>query len=144
MAFYKMISNGSKYYPVAVTVGKPVSTEQLAKDIADCCSMTVGDVFGVLLNLTNRVRFYLAHGKSVDIEGLGNFIFKLRSKAVDAPEEFDFERDVTDVRIQFLPKRKLANDGKHYTRELVDHHKIEWLELHQGTDSAKQTATSAK
>lgn len=129
MAFYKLSSNGSKHYPLAVTVGQPVSTEQLAKELAEHCSMSEGDAFAMLATLSKLMHWHLAQGQSVNLKWLGSFMLKLHSKAVAAPEEFKFERDVTAVRVQFLPERQLSHDGRHYTRELVDLKKIEWFKL---------------
>lgn len=142
MAFYKMNSNGSKYYPVAVTVGKPVTTEELAKEISDSCSMTKGDVFGVLLSLPDMIAKYLSLGRSVHLTGLGNFMHKLHSNAVDSPEEFVFDRDVTGVLVHFIPERHRANNGR-YNRNLINRKKIEWLRLPSPADSANGDAGSA-
>lgn len=126
MAHYKMNSNRSKYYPVAVAVGKPVETLALAKMIAKRCSFTVADVCGALRALSEAVAECLGQGKAVHLDGFGHFKLKLNSKAVDSPEEFNFNRHVTAVRVQFLPERRRTLGKKRYTRELLDLEKIKW------------------
>lgn len=129
MAHYKMNPNKSKYYPVAVAVGKPVETLALAKMIAKRCSFTVADVCGVLFALSEAVAECLGQGKSVHLEGFGHLKLKLNSKAVNSPEEFNFKQHVTAVRVQFLPERRRTFGKKRYTRELLDLEKIEWHEV---------------
>ena len=46
MAYFKkkqMKANG-KWYPVAVTIGRPVDTNTIAKKLADLSSLSTGDV----------------------------------------------------------------------------------------------------
>ena len=50
MAYFKkkqMKANG-KWYPVAVTIGRPVGTDTIAKKLADLSSLSTGDVKSVL------------------------------------------------------------------------------------------------
>ena len=128
MAFYKMVSNKSKFYPIAVTEGKPVETRELARLVSERCTATKADVYAVLLSVSEAVGECLKSGRSVHLEGLGSLMLKLCSKAVDSPEAFKFERDVTAVRVQLLPERRRGPGKKRYTRELLDVGKLEWLE----------------
>lgn len=126
MAHYKLVSNKSKYYPVAVSDGKPVTPERLAKMIAKRCTLTVADSLAFLTIAPEVVAECLAQGSTVNLAGLGYLKLKLCSRAVDSPEDFNFQRDVTATRVQLVPARRRYAGKKRYTRELLDLEKIKW------------------
>lgn len=127
MAYYRIVSNKSKYYPVAVSNGKPVSPEQLAKMISKRCSLTKADVLASLTMILEVAAECLAQGQAVDLGRLGTLKLKLCSRAVDSPEDFNFQRDVTATRVQLVPARRRCAGKKRYTRDLLDLEKIKWL-----------------
>ena len=81
----------------------------------------LGDISGVM-------HTRMSQGKSVHIKGLGYFRYVLDTKRVKDPADFDFEKQVQAVRVQFIPERTRTSGGA-YTRALVDAEPLEWIEL---------------
>ena len=96
------------YYPQAIVQGKPVETETIAN---------------------------MAQGKSVHIKGLGYFRYTLDTVGVEDLEDFDFEKQVKAVRVEFIPERTRLANGT-YTRALVDSDQLEWIELSPDTQDS--------
>lgn len=77
----------------------------------------------------------MVQGKSVHIKGLGYFLYTFDTVGVENLEDFDFEKQVKAVRVEFIPERtKLANGT--YTRALVDSDQLEWIELSPDTQDS--------
>ena len=134
MPFWKKMFNKRQgvYYPRAVVQGKPVETENIAKDLAKISTVSNSDVQAVLGDIAGVMHTRMAQGKSVHITGLGYFRYTLDTVGVDSLEAFDFEKQVKAVRVEFIPERtKLANGT--YTRALVDSDQLEWIELSPDT-----------
>lgn len=134
MPFYKKEFNKhlGVYFPRAIVQGKPVETKSLAKDLARISTVSNSDVQAVLGDIASVMHNRMSQGKSVHIEGLGYFRYVLSSKGVKDLKDFNFEKQVQAVRVQFVPERERIS-GKHYTRALVDTDELEWIELPAGT-----------
>lgn len=117
------------YYPQAVVQGKPVETETIAKDLAKISTVSNSDVQAVLGDIAGVMHTRMAMGKSVHIKGLGYFRYTLDTEGVERLEDFDFEKQVKAVRVQFTPERERLSGSKAYTRALVDSDELEWIEL---------------
>ena len=135
MAFYKKAFNKKEkvYYPHAIVQGTPVETETIAKDLAKISTVSNSDVQAVLGDLAGVMHARMAAGKSVHIKGLGYFRYSINSKGVKTLEEFDFQKQVQAIRVEFIPEREKSNSGNHYTRALVDSDELEWIELSPDT-----------
>lgn len=131
MAYYKKVFNKKQgvYYPHAIVQGKPVSTEAIAKELSRMSTVSNSDVQAVLGDIAEVMHTRMAAGKSVHIKGLGYFRYTLSTKGVKTLEEFDFQKQVQAVRVEFIPERLKSNSGNHYTRALVDSGELEWIEL---------------
>ena len=119
MAFYKKQHNKKfgVWYPSAITVGQPVPTKKVAQRLSAMCTVTYADVMAELM----------AQGKSVRLEGLGTFRYTLSAKGVSNETDFDFQKQLRAVRVQFVPQREgLMTKGGTATRGLVPTG-IEWL-----------------
>ena len=116
------------YYPQAVVQGKPVGTETIAKDLSKISTVSNSDVQAVLGDISGVMHTSMSQGKSVHIKGLGYFRYVLDTKGVKDPADFDFEKQVQAVRVQFIPERTRTGSGA-YTRALVDTEQLEWIEL---------------
>ena len=93
------------YYPLAVTVGKPVETDKVAERLAAMSTVSKADAMAVLTDLAGVMADYMAQGKSVRLEGLGTFRYTLDTKGVKSEAEFDFQKQENAVRVQFNPER---------------------------------------
>lgn len=77
MAFYKktkMKVNG-KWYPKAVLVSSPATTDQVAKRLAAESTVSPADVRAVLTALGGVMGDFMAQGRSVKLDGVGSFYF---------------------------------------------------------------------
>ena len=134
MPFWKKSFSKARgvYYPRAIVQGNPVETETIAKDLAKISTVSNSDVQAVLGDIAGVMHTRMAQGKSVHIKGLGYFRYVLDTVGVENLEDFDFEKQVKAVRVEFIPERtKLANGT--YTRALVDSDQLEWIELSPDT-----------
>ncbi len=141
MAFYKKVFNKKHnvYYPHAIVQGKPVSTETIAKDLAKISTVSNSDVQAVLGDIAGVIHTRLAQGKSVHIKGLGYFRYSLRASGVENLEDFDFQKQVQAVRVEFIPERVRIPSSKNYTRALVDTDEVEWIELPASAEDTTPT-----
>mgnify|MGYP004572705467 CR=1 FL=1 len=137
MPFWKKMFNKkqSVYYPRAIVQGKPVETETIAKDLARISTVSNSDVQAVLGDIAPVMHTRMAQGKSVHIKGLGYFRYALDTTGVKNLEDFDFDKQVKAVRVEFIPERKKQSSGT-YTRALVDSDQLEWIELSPDTKDA--------
>jgi len=129
MAFYKKQHNKKfgVWYPSAITVGQPVPTKKVAQRLSAMCTVTYADVMAVLGELPGVMAELMAQGKSVRLEGLGTFRYTLSAKGVSNETDFDFQKQLRAVRVQFVPQREgLMTKGGTATRGLVPVG-IEWL-----------------
>ena len=135
MPFWKKAYNARPgvYYPQAIVQGDPVETKDLAEELAFVSTVSKSDVNAVLGDIARVMNTFMANGKSVHIDGLGYFRYVLDTKGVENLEDFDFEKQVKAVRVQFTPEREKNSSGA-YTRALVDTKKLEWIELNPNTE----------
>ena len=72
-----------------MTQGQPVSTKELYEYIADSTTASAADVMAVLLSLPKIMELNMKNGRSVKLEGIGTFRYKVSAamvdKEVDAP-----------------------------------------------------------
>lgn len=123
------------YYPQAIVQGKPVETETIAKDLSKISTVSNSDVQAVLGDIAGVMHTRMAQGKSVHIKGLGYFRYTLDTVGVEDLEDFDFEKQVKAVRVEFIPERTRLANGT-YTRALVDSDQLEWIELSPDTQDS--------
>lgn len=134
MPFWKKMFNKQQgvYYPRAIVQGKPVETETIAKDLAKISTVSNSDVQAVLGDIAGVMHTRMSQGKSVHIKGLGYFRYVLDTKGVKDLKDFNFEKQMQAVRIEFVPDRTRTSGGT-YTRALVDSEQLEWIELSADT-----------
>lgn len=113
--------------------GKPVETETIAKDLARISTVSNSDVQAVLGDIAPVMHTRMAQGKSVHIKGLGYFRYVLDTVGVKDLKDFDFQKQVKAVRVEFVPEREKQSGGT-YTRALVDSDTLEWIELSPDTE----------
>ena len=113
--------------------GDPVETETIAKDLSRISTVSNSDVQAVLGDIAPVMHARMAQGKSVHIKGLGYFRYVLDTTGVASLEDFDFQKQVKAVRVEFIPERTRTASGT-YTRALVDSDQLEWIELAPNTE----------
>lgn len=141
MAFFKKYyaKISQKWYPRSVTWGKPVSTKQLAKDLANGRTVTAADIYAVLAGLSDVMSLYMAQGRTVKLDGVGTFYYTANtSKNGVESEDKVSAKQINSVRVAFIPEREKTESGA-VTRALTQH-EIVW-EL-WGAEKSKGKASS--
>jgi predicted histone-like DNA-binding protein len=130
MAFYKKIQKkiNGLWYPQSVTVGKPVTTDEIAEKLAEISTVSKGDAYNVLKDLANVMAEYMAAGRTVKLDGLGTYYYTAASKGngVKTKEEVNAAM-INGARVRFIPESYRQSGNTQYTRALIDRH-IEWVE----------------
>lgn len=138
MAFFKKAKQkiNGKWYPISVTVGKPVTTDEVAKRLAAESTVSPADTFAVLKSLGGVLGDFMANGRTVKLDGLGTFYYTSSAKGngMDSPEKVTAAQ-ITDVRVRFIPEKHTSSSHQVTTRSLVSDN-IFWEEW-GGKDSGK-------
>ena len=128
-----------KWYPQSVTVGEPVTTDEVAQLLADLSAVSPGDTFSVLKNLARAMSIYMSSGRAVKLDGVGTFYYsaKANGQGVDTPEEVNANQ-IVGVRVRFIPEMDRNSQGA-VSRALVPNN-LKWEELFD--DPSKGTTTT--
>ena len=129
MAFFKKVKKKltGLWYPEAITVGKPVTTEQVADRLALISTVSRGDTYAVLKDLGGVMASFMAEGRTVKLEGVGTFYYTINAdKGIAKPEEVT-AKQIKNVRVRFIPETSRTQSNKVATRSLVSDN-IYWEE----------------
>ena len=142
MAFIKKIKRKwqgqEKWTVTTVTQGSPVSTKELCQYIADSTTASASDVMAVLLSLPKVMELYLKNGRSVKIEGIGTYRYKVSAGMVDNKDDAG-ESLIRDIRVQFTPERTVTAVGKQrITRRALIPDNLTW-EIYDKPSKGKKT-----
>lgn len=142
MAFFKKQKQkiNGKWYPQAVTVGKPVTTDMVAKRLAEISTVSPGDTYAVLKNLGGVLALFMEQGLTVKLDGFGTLYYTAvtNGQGVDTEEEVS-AKQITGVRVRFIPEARRSSSNKITTRSLVSED-IYWEELPtQATPTTPET-----
>lgn len=136
MAFYKKRKQkiNGKWYPASITVGKPVTTDEVAKRLASESTVSPADTYAVLKSLGGVLADFMANGRTVKLDGLGTFYYTAATsgKGVDSEDKVSASQ-ITGVRVRFIPETHQNSNHQVTTRTLVSDN-IFWEEW-GGTDS---------
>lgn len=131
MAFYKkfQLKSNGKWYPRSIVVGDAATTDEVAQRLADISTVSLGDTYNVLKNLSGVLKAFMKEGRSVKLDGVGTFYYTADAtkQGVDTPEEVS-AKQIVGVRVRFLPETSRTASGKVGTRALVDDD-IQWLDI---------------
>lgn len=131
MAFYKarFQKKSGLWHPQSVVVGKSISTKELAKALSDRSTVTLADCRAVLSEIGAIMGEFMAQGKSVKLEGLGNFRYVINSakQGVETEEEVSAGQ-ISAIRVRFVPENFRNADGTVATRSCIPN-AVEWLKL---------------
>lgn len=122
MAFYKKSKQkvNGKWYPRSVTVGKPVTTDEVADRLARISTVSRGDTYAVLKELGGVLGDCMADGRTVKLDGVGTFYYTsaANGQGVDTPEEVS-AKQITGVRVRFIPETSRNSNNQVVTRSLI-------------------------
>lgn len=135
MAYFKKIqkkANG-KWYPQGITIGKPVTTKEVANRLADLSALSPGDCYSMLGNLGKVLGEYMNSGRTVKLDGVGTFYYTANAsgQGVDSAEEVS-AKQITGTRVRFIPEVARSVKGQVTTRSLVSSD-VFWEELKLNT-----------
>lgn len=140
MAFFKKTKQkiNGKWYPISVTVGKPVTTDEVAKRLAIESTVSPADTFAVLKALGGVLADFMASGRTVKLDGIGTFYYTANAagNGVDSPDKVTASQ-ITDVRVRFIPEKHLSSSHQVTTRSLVSDN-IFWEEWGGTTKSPEE------
>ena len=88
-------TNKKKYHARVVSSNR-ISTNELAEEIQNECSLTIADVKAVLIALGDKLAKHLGDGSKVHLEGIGYFQVNLQCK-----EEVRTPRSVRSENVEF-------------------------------------------
>ena len=122
MAFFKKIQKkiNGLWYPQSVTVGKPVSTNQVADRLAQISTVSPADTYAVLKGLGGVLGDYLAEGRTVKLEGVGTFYLTAAAnkQGVDSPDKVK-ATNIIGARVRFIPETTRTSSNRVAARSLI-------------------------
>lgn len=121
MIFWKRVQQfiNKKWYPMSVTVGKPVETQELANRIARESTVSPADAHAVIRAMPHVMADFMKESRAIHLEGFGWFRYRIKAngKGVDKKEDVN-NKQITGIRVQFTPER-VREMGGGFTRSLV-------------------------
>lgn len=105
---------------MAVTQGRPYTTDDVAEKLSLMSTVTPGDTYAVLMNLGHVLSEMMNSGRSVKLKGVGTFYYTCRSEGqgVDTPEEVSAAQ-ITSSQVRFIPEYGRNQQGKVNDRTLI-------------------------
>ena len=122
MGFYKKEKQNinGKWYPRSITVGKPVTTDEVAKRLAIESTVSPADTFAVLKSLGGVLADFMANGRTVKLDGMGTFYYTANCAGNGVATEAEVSaKQITDVRVRFIPEKHQNSSNQVTTRSLV-------------------------
>ena len=119
MGFFKKVKQkiNGMWYPQSITVGKPVTTDEVAKRLAIESTVSPADTFAVLKSLGSVLGSYMADGRTVKLDGVGTFYYTAvaSGNGVDSPDKVT-AKQITGVRVRFIPETSRSSNNQVTTR----------------------------
>lgn len=131
MAFYKKFQSkiNGLWYPKSITTGVPVTTDKVADKLALLSTVTRGDTYAVIKNLSTVLSDYMSEGRTVKIDGVGTFYYTAAANkmGVTKPEDVSASQ-IRGVRVRFIPEVGRGSGKQVVTRSMVDP-AISWRDI---------------
>ena len=145
MAFFKKVKKKitGLWYPQVVTVGKPVTTDQVADRLALISTVSRGDTYAVLKDLGGVLASFMAEGRTVKLEGVGTFYYTIDADKGIAKAEEVTAKQIKGVRVRFIPEASRTQNNKVATRSLVSE-TIYWEEWKDENEKGKEEKEKKK
>ena len=141
MAFFKKVKKKvtGLWYPQVVTVGKPITTDQVSNRLASISTVSRGDTYAVLKNLGEVMAAFMAEGRTVKLDGIGTFYYTINAdKGIAKPEEVT-AKQIKNVRVRFIPESSRTQNNKVATSSLVSN-SIYWEEWKEEKEKKKESS----
>lgn len=121
---YKIVRDNRKdsnnlYYGKAVQINS-INMEQLADIIQRNCTVKKSDVLAVLTELVETMTDQLQNSVTVRLDGFGTFKIGLKTVGAAKEEQFSISRNVTGLRVNFLPEGKKDVYTNKVTRKFLN------------------------
>ncbi|MDR2121265.1 MAG: HU family DNA-binding protein [Tannerella sp.] len=107
----------SKWYLVQVHSGT-VTLQDIAREIADRSSLSIGDVENVLANLVEVLPIFLKLNQTIRLEGFGSFHISVQSTGAEKAEDLT-TNNVKNAKIVFIPSTELKGHIEHLSFEII-------------------------
>ena len=119
-------------------MGRPVTTREVAEQLARLSSLSRGDVYSVLSELGGVLAHYMAQGRTVKLEGMGTFFYTpdMKGQGVDTPQEVS-ARQIRGTHVRFIPETRRAANKSITARTLVPPG-VEWLDIEEEAATRRQ------
>ncbi|ADV45043.1 HU family DNA-binding protein [Bacteroides helcogenes] len=144
MAFFRRVQKkvNNLWYPQSVTVLKPVTTREVADELAALSTVSRGDTFAIMENLGRVLSGYMGGGRTVKLDGVGTFYYTAASTKNGVSNKEDVSASqIIGVRVRFIPEVE-RNSGRQVTTRSMVNTKIAWEEWGK-TSSSTTTGTGS-
>ncbi|MCT4648260.1 MAG: HU family DNA-binding protein [Carboxylicivirga sp.] len=101
------VSADPLYYAAAIRK-EIVDIDQLCELISSNSTMSRSDVYGVVLELLDKIHYVLKEGRTVRLNKLGMFNLSLKSEGVEEAEKLT-SHNIKGAKINFRPEKELKN-----------------------------------
>ena len=143
MAFYKVRKKKltGLYYPESVTMGKQVTTIEIAAMLSDRSTVTRADTLAVLSDLGAVLSIFMSQGRSVKLDGIGSFRYTINAakQGVETEDEAGVAQ-IKSVRVRFTPETTRNSDNSVATRSMMTS-TIDWIKW-GATDTTETSDTT--
>ncbi len=107
-----------KWYAKAVQTNE-YDIDMLANEVQRNCSMKKSDVKAVIEELCEVMARELGNSHAIRLQGLGTFRAGLKSSGTVTVREFNAAKNITGIKINFLPIRTRDAASKKYTSPMT-------------------------
>ena len=112
-------SGDKLFYPRVQIVGN-VSTQQIAREIAEYCSLTTGDVKNTIDNLVRVMATHLQNSHSVTLDGLGTFRIVMNASGKGVATKEDVTANQARLKVHFQQTFTRHTDGTIGSLPMID------------------------
>ena len=120
----KRSSSYGKYFAKTVSQGE-ITIKDLAIEASRNSTLRKSDVIAVVTEIEEMLRYRLAEGQTVVLDGIGRFSLRVESDGVDNPNDFSIGKHIRRVICRFLPAGHRNTDGT-ISYSFSNDVKVEW------------------
>jgi predicted histone-like DNA-binding protein len=105
--------NNGKFYARAIHPST-IDTKGLAEIMQRNCTVKYSDILAVLAELSETMKTMLQSSMRVKLDGIGSFKIGLRTVAADTAKDFDANKNVKSMHVNFMPEMTVSPDHKRH------------------------------